>query len=49
MVVCLLFFWCNTKNTDFGLQKIEAIVELAEKDAFKEKIIRCTAWELLKP
>ena len=41
MVVCL-FVCCNTL-TDSGLLKKNQ----AEKDAFKEKIIRCTTWELL--
>ena len=31
----------------FGFFKIEALINRAEKDAFKEKIITCTVWELL--
>ena len=53
MVVCCCLFVCLlfvATLSDFSLLffLIEALIEL-KKDASKEKIIRCTVWELLKP
>ena len=43
-----VLFCCNL--SDFGLILIEAVnSHQADKDVFKEKIIRSTAWELLNP
>ena len=47
MVVCFVLLFVATLS-DFGLL-FSLIEHQAEKNAFKEKIIRSTVWELLNP
>ena len=44
MVICL---FCGNTSSDFSLPFLNCSSHRAEKDDCKEKIVRCTAWELL--